>query len=247
MSNLKNKINFKKYLLVFLATGLVFAVGLYLGQHFEQQEMAKLDAMRADLELDILSSETQFSILETAICENQNNADLTQEQYDIESTLSAMEQRLGDSNFQVQRLKKHYFLLEIKNYLLTKKKIRECDANLIPILYFYKEKKECSQCPQQDFVLDYLKNKYPFLKVYSFDFDTTLGAVKTLKSLHPLKDEVPLLIVDGEPHYGFKKKEDLIEIMSPEFKEYKKEWEERQEEKLQKNSTSSNENTTSTE
>ncbi len=244
MANPKYKIDIKKYLIVFLGTSMIFFIGIYIGRHFEQQKLEKIDSIKANLELDILSTETQFSILETAICENSNSASLTEEQYQIEKTLSQMGERLGNSHPEVQRLRKYYFLLEIKNFLLMKKKKEQCNSSVIPILYFHGTKKECPKCKQQNFVLDYLK-KYPFLKIYSFDYISDLVAVETLKSLYGVKGKLPILVINGKTYFGFKNREELIEILSPEFEEYKKEWEKSLSPSQEKNSPTSSPATSS--
>jgi hypothetical protein len=44
------------------------------------------------------------------------------------------------------------------------------------------------------YVLTALRNKYPDLRVYSFDYHFDLGAIETLKSIFKVKDQLPALI-----------------------------------------------------
>ncbi len=67
-------------------------------------------------------------------------------------------------------LKKYYSILEIKHWLLVKKTAKECKVNIGSIVYLYGDKKNCPNCENQGYVLTTLREKYPFLRVYSFDY-----------------------------------------------------------------------------
>ena len=59
------------------------------------------------------------------------------------------------------------------------------------------------------YVLTALRDKYPDLRVYSFDYHFDLGAIKTLISINKVKPQLPALIINGVPYYGFKTIEEL--------------------------------------
>ena len=228
MDNPKKALDVKKYILVFLITSFVFVLGFWLSNIINSQKLSTINALRQELQLNVLSTETQFSILETAICENSSFSTLASELYEMGEKLSYMESRLGQHNPDVLRLKKYYSLLEIKNWLLVKKSKKECKAQLIPILYFYSNRKNCPTCAKQGFVLTYLRNKYPFLRIYSFDYDLNLSAIDTIKSLYSLKPKLPIIIVGEKVYYGFKDKDELEKILPKQFIELKKKQEEKQ-------------------
>ncbi len=219
IENPKKQINYRKYFFVFLVTLIIFAFGFGLSDYINQKKLSKLNDLRQDLQLDILSAETQFSILETAICQNVNHSSLTSELYAIGERTAYMEEALGHDNLQVIRLKKNYSLLEIKNWLLTKKAKDQCQAKLIPILYFYSNHEDCPTCAKQGYVLTYFREKYPFLRIYSFDYNLNLSALNTLKSLYRLGDQLPILIIGESTYSGFKDKEEIENILPEIFKD----------------------------
>jgi hypothetical protein len=219
IQNPKKQFNYRKHLFVFLITLIVFGFGFGLSDYISQKKLSELNNLREDLQLDILSAETQFSILETAICQNVNHSSLTSELYAIGERTAYMEEALGHENPQVIRLKKNYSLLEIKNWLLTEKAKDQCQAKLIPILYFYSNHEDCPTCAKQGYVLTYLREKYPFLRIYSFDYNLELSALDTIKSLYRLTDPLPILVIGENTYSGFRDKEEIENILPEIFKE----------------------------
>ena len=70
-------------------------------------------------------------------------------------------------------------------------------------------------------MLTYLRSEYPQLRIYSFDNNTELSAVKTLASIYDLKADLPALVIGGKPTYGFKSIEDMEKLI-PEIAQFKK-------------------------
>ena len=207
------KINFKKHFLVFLTTLLIFSAGFFLSNFLVEKKMAKIAGLQENLSVDILSLETQFSILSQAPCKNLNESTLTKKLYDISQKLNSISTTLGRNNPDFLRLKKFYSILEIKHWLLLKRAAKECRLDLVSIIYFYSDKKTCPRCSDQGYILSYLRKKYPSLRIYSFDYDLDLSALQALKSIYNLKKELPVLIVNDKPYYGFKSKKELKEIL----------------------------------
>ncbi len=219
--NPKKKIRVGKYLLVLLLTGVIFALGFWLSHDIDRFKLSQVDNLRQDLQLDVLSAEVQFSLLSANVCQHIDSSSLTSELYAIGQRLGYMEGALGQNNPEVIRLKKQYSLLEIKQWQLTKKAQEQCGAQLIPILYFYSNQKDCPSCDQQGYVLTYLRDKYPFLRIYSFDYDLDLSALQTLKSLYGLKKELPIVIVGDQSYYGFRDREEIEKILPKVFETLK--------------------------
>ena len=219
--NPKKKIKIGKYLLVFLLTAFVFSLGFWMSRDIDQLKLSQINNLRQDLQLDVLSAETQFSLLSSNVCQHIDGSALVSELYSIGQRLDYMEGALGTKNPEVIRLKKQYSLLEIKQWQLTKKAQEQCQAQLIPILFFYSNQKDCPLCSQQGYVLTYLRSKYPFLRVYSFDYSLNLSALQTLKSLYNLKDNLPIIVVGDRPYYGFRDREAIEEILPKVFEDLK--------------------------
>ena len=209
----EKKINHQKYFLVFLFTLLIFSSGFFLAEKVSKNNIEKLNSLQQNLRIDILSLETQFSILTQAPCSNLDESTLTQELYDISQKLNSVGNNLGSKHPYYLQLKKYYSILEIKHWLLLQKASKECDLNLSFIIYFYTDKELCPKCEDQGYILTYFRKKYPFLRVYSFDYDLELSALKTLKSIYSLKEELPVIIIDDEVYYNFKNKEELEKIL----------------------------------
>ena len=221
MDNPKKKIHLQHYLLTFLIAGLIFAAGFWVSAELDRLRLSQVNNLRQDLQLDVLSAETQFSLLSTNVCQHIDSSALTSELYSMGQRLDYMESALGNDNQTVIRLKKQYSLLEIKQWQLTKKAQEQCGTEVIPILYFYSNRKDCPTCSQQGYVLTYLRSKYPFLRVYSFDANLDLSAIKTLKSLYSLKNELPAIVIDDKPYYGFRDRAAIEKILPKAFEALK--------------------------
>ncbi|HEY1041895.1 MAG TPA: hypothetical protein VGE48_00520 [Candidatus Paceibacterota bacterium] len=173
--------------------------------HLDRQRIAELDAIQAQLATDTLSIETQFALLEDAPCEDLSvGTDLTQEVSLLGDRLGATESRLGSDNPEVIRIKKQYTLLQIRDYLLTKRIADTCDVEPVTALYFYSnEPGACESCDRASYALSYLRQTYPGLRVYSFDYNLDLGALKTLIAVEKIDERFPAFVIEGERSYGF--------------------------------------------
>jgi hypothetical protein len=169
--------------------------------------------LQQNLRVDILSLETQFSILSQASCENLNESTLTQELYNISQDLASVGNSLGENHPQYLQLKKYYSILEIRHWLLLQKTAKECDTPLSFIIYFYSDKKTCPKCEDQGYILTYFRKKYPFLRVYSFDYNLRLSALETLKSIYGLKKTLPAMIINDKVYHGFRNKQEIEKIL----------------------------------
>jgi glutaredoxin len=90
-----------------------------------------------------------------------------------------------------------------------KRLTEKCNVKPTFILYFYSTKDTCDDCEKMGYVLTALRDKYPDLRVYSFDYHYDLGVIDTLTSIYKVKAELPAIIVNGIPYYGYKPMEEL--------------------------------------
>ena len=192
-------------LLALAITVAIFGTIVAAINHLDRQRIAELDAIQAQLATDTLSIETQFALLEDAPCEDLSvGTDLTQEVSLLGDRLGATESRLGSDNPEVIRLKKQYTLLQIRDYLLTKRIADTCDVEPVTALYFYSnEPGACESCDRASYALSYLRQTYPGLRVYSFDYNLDLGALKTLIAVEKIDERFPAFVIEGERSYGF--------------------------------------------
>jgi hypothetical protein len=213
-------IDYKKYLFSFLITSVIFGTAIYLSNYFGQKKIEEIRNIQDKISIDILSSETQFSLLEESSCENVGTGSLSTELSNLEAKLSYTENERGVDDPEVVTLKKYYSLLEIKDYLLMNKISEKCKKTPLSIIYFYSNSDSCGDCEKEGYVLTRLRETYPDLRVYSFDYDMDLSAIKTLISINKVKNELPALVIKGKVYYGFKNVED-VEKLIPELAKMK--------------------------
>lgn len=211
-------IDWKKYVIVFVLTAGLFAVASYLSNYFGDKKIRELETIQDQIAIDILSSETQFSLLSELSCKNISDAAFSRELGELGSKLEWSQDNLGVSK-EVEYLKKYYSLLQIKDYLLAKRISQRCGVKSAFILYFYTTAENCSLCQEQGLVLSALREEYPELRVYSFDYSTDLSAVKAMIEIYKIKDtELPALVIDGDRLNGFKSFEELSKLVEKSFK-----------------------------
>ena len=196
----------------------IFFTALFLSGYLSKKKMESIKSVEDKISINLLSLETQFALLEETSCKDVDNSILSQEINSLASKLSYMENTRGIDDPEVEMLKKYYSLLEIKDYLLLKRVGEKCNFPPVFILYFYSNKGDCPDCGRTGYVLTKLREDYPQLRVYSFDYNIDLSAVKTLISLYGIENKLPAIVIDGKVYYGLKVK-DEIEALFPDLKE----------------------------
>lgn len=211
-------IDWKKYLIVFLLTVGLFLSASYISNYFGNKKIDQLKSIQDKISIDILSSETQFSLLSELSCKNISDSVFSGELDELGHKLEWGQENMG-MNEQVSYLKKYYSLLEIKDYLLAKKISARCGKKAAFILYFYTTAENCAECEREGFALSSLREKYPELRVYSFDYSIDLSAVKAMLQIYKIKDtQLPALVVDEEVLTGFRSVEELESKVKESFK-----------------------------
>lgn len=219
-------IDLKKYIGVFSITALIFFTALYISDYFNDQRIAEIRSIEDRMSVDILSIETQFDLLEDLACKDiTEKTVLSKELNSLTSRLNYTERQLGSDNDEVVRLKRQYSLLQIKDYLLMKKITTKCDLDPVFILYFYSNEGDCSDCTRAGHILSYLREKYPTLRIYAFDYNLDLSALKTLISINKIENTLPAMVIEGEVYYGLTKLEEVEKIL-PELEVVEEEIEE---------------------
>ncbi|MCR4311253.1 MAG: hypothetical protein NUV54_01655 [Candidatus Taylorbacteria bacterium] len=203
--------DWKKYVYAFLITSVIFGTALYLGNFLNGKKIDELRATESEIALNILSSETEFALLNELSCPAAQNSILSHELSSLGEKLDYTEEKLGKDNKDFITLKKKYSLLEIKDYLLIKK-LKDCPKRPITILYFYGA--DCFDCDKEGYVLTHLRQQYPELRVYSFDFNLNLSAVRTLAEIYGITSEkLPALVINRKSYYGFQAIEDIRSLL----------------------------------
>jgi hypothetical protein len=209
-------IDTKKYAFTFFVTTAIFATAFFASTFFSSKRVENVKSIQDNIAIDILSSETQFDLLKEVPCQNVNGSMLSLELNQLGDKLSHTENERGEKDADVLYLKKYYSLLQVKDYLLSKKLAEKCGALKKPvfIIYFYSNKGDCPECVKEGYVLTRLKTKYPDLRVYSFDYNLDLSVISSLKAIYRVDKALPALVIEDKTYTGFKSVEDL-ELLLP--------------------------------
>jgi len=198
-------------LIALLITVAIAATIFYTVDYLNRQRVEELRAIEDQLATDTLSIETQFALLAEAPCEglSENNA-FSGELGGLGDRLAFTEEKLGATDPEVLRIKERYTLLQIRDYLLTKRLAKTCDLTPVVALYFYSNVPgECADCDRAGYALSYLRQTYPDLRVYSFDYNLDLAALKTLIAVEKIQDTLPAFVIQGKRVSGFTSLEEL--------------------------------------
>jgi hypothetical protein len=209
--------DWKKYIIVFFITLALFLSIIFLSNFFNNKKIVELRAIEDKVSLDLMSSEIQFSLLQDLSCKDITTTALSSELNSLAEKITYSESNIGGTNTDVISLKKSYSLLEIKDYLLMKEITKRCGQKSVFVLYFYKNT-DCPDCIRQGYVLTSLRQTYPNLRVYSFDYDLDLSAIKAMISIYKVPEDLPAILINGKVYSGFQSLED-IEKNFPELKD----------------------------
>ena len=215
-----NHINWKKYILSFIITCAIFATVLYTSNYFSERRLAEVKTIQDKIAIDILSSETQFALLESSSCKFVGSSTLSSELSSLEEKLNITEKDRGANDAEIQSIKRYYSLLQIKDYLLMKKIAEKCKTAPVSIVYFYSNTGDCPDCEKEGYVLTRIREEYPEVRVYAFDYNLDLSALKTLISINKIENKLPALMINENVYYGFQDVENL-EKNIPELKALK--------------------------
>jgi hypothetical protein len=206
MSILTRNIIISLVITVALIGTVAYAINL-----LNQQRVAQLNTIEDQLSTDTLNVETQYALLENAPCADFTDGSstddtlLSQEVSDLGDKLTYTEDKLGATDPEVLQLKDQYTLLEIRDYLLTEQLSQTCHLNPTIVLYFYSNNTgSCNtECDQASADLQYLRQTYPSIRVYAFDYNLDLGALKTLESIEKVKPVFPAFVINHTQYYGY--------------------------------------------
>jgi thiol-disulfide isomerase/thioredoxin len=204
------KKDWKKYAFTFLITAAIFITAIGISSWIDNRRVDEVKTMQDTISLSILSSETQFNLLKSADCSDLFSSELGKELGDMSDRLSYLESAGRGQDPDVVTLKQYYSLLEIKDYILINS-ATQCKNKPVIVLYFYQA--NCPDCDKQGDVLTYIRQHYPGnIRVYSFDDDLDVSAIKTLSDIYKVSQPLPALVIDGKTYNGFHSIDDIQAI-----------------------------------
>ena len=209
------KAGWKKYVVVFIITAGIFAVGFYASDYLNNKKLESIKSIQDKISTDILSSETQFSLLQEIPCADVSNSILSQELNILSDKINYSEKNFTGNSDEITSLKKDYSLLEIKDYLLLKEASKRCGLKPVFLFYFYIRGDVCTECTREDDVLSKLRDTYPEVRIYSFDYNLDLSAVKAFVSIYKVPEIFPGFVINGKSYTGGKSFEEIEAIIKP--------------------------------
>lgn len=214
-------IDTKKYIFTFFITTAIFATAFFASTFFSSKRVENVKSIQDNIAIDILSSETQFDLLKEIPCQNVSDSMLSPELTVLGDKLSHTENERGEKDQDVIYLKKYYSLLQVKDYILSKKLADKCGERTkqIFVVYFYSNKGDCIDCTKEGYVLTRLREKYPELRVYSFDYNLDLSVVDSLKAIYRIKSALPGLVIEDKTYSGYKSIEEMEALLPNTLKE----------------------------
>lgn len=209
-----------RYITVFIITLALFLSATWLSSSLNNRKLDEVKTIQDKISIDILSSETQFQLLQELSCRDVSATSLSTELNDLAEKISFSEQNIKNQD-QVIELKKYYSLLQIKDYLLMEKIRSKCKVSVVPVFYFYTTEENCSDCVKQSAVLTELRSEYPELRVYSFDYNLKLSALESLIKIFKVEDtKLPAVYMNEKLFTGFQSKDTILKTF-PELEKYK--------------------------
>lgn len=215
-----NRKDIVRYITVFIITLALFLSATWLSSSLNNRKLDEVKTIQDKISIDILSSETQFQLLQELSCKDVSATSLSTELNDLAEKISFSEQNIKNQD-QVIELKKYYSLLQIKDYLLMEKIRSKCKVSVVPVFYFYTTEENCSDCVKQSAVLTELRSEYPELRVYSFDYNLKLSALESLIKIFKVEDtKLPAVYMNEKLFTGFQSKDTILKTF-PELEKYK--------------------------
>ena len=213
--------DWKKYALALFATTFVFLGALWASNRIYGKQVEEMKAVANQISLNPSASEVQYNLLLETSCDRASEIDPIKDLDRLADMLAQTESQRGDKAAEVVEIKRQYVLLQIKDFLLTKRIASRCKQDPNYILYFYSTENNCEDCKKQGWVLTDLRREYPELRVYAFDYGMDFPPMKTFRTMYKLLgDSLPALVIGDKTVYGLKTREELEEIM-PFLKEAK--------------------------
>ncbi len=202
-----------RYIVVFIITVALFVSATALSSFLNNRKLADIKEIQDTIAIDIASNETQFQLLQELSCNDLAADSLTDTLNETAEKITYSENNINGKD-QLVQLKRYYSILQIKDYLLMQKIKARCGTDIIPVFYFYTTAENCSECVRQSLVLTKMREEYPILRVYSFDYNLELSALQALIKVFNVEDtKLPALVVNDKLYTGFKTQEEIEKLL----------------------------------
>lgn len=218
-----------KYLIAGIITFLIFSLGISLGVVFDFERIKWVEQTGKEQDVNYRSLQLQYLIVDTFVTDmnsscNVLKATLDKSIKDLDYSLRKLEQFSDETlaNEEDYILLQRRYLIDNINYWIFAKKAKEsCSFNIVPLLYFFSDKK-CPNCGEMGVMLTYYKNKFgdSFLVFpLNMDLEENESLLTLLAELHGLDEShaKPTLILGDEKVEGLLQLDELGEKICKDF------------------------------
>lgn len=207
-----HEIRWGKYIFVLVLTLGILGIALLLSNFFYEARLQEIQSVEDRITLNLLASEVQFDLLKQLPCTDEAYPVLSRELNTLAERISFLEGERGDKDSEVRELKRRYSLFQIKDYLAVRDISKRCNLESQTILYFYSNQGDCPDCKRQGFVLSSLRENYPDLRVYAFDYNLDAAGIEALRTIYKIDGSLPAVLANDRVYHGFLSLEDFAKI-----------------------------------
>jgi len=212
---MKREINWTKILLAFLIASFLFFFGLFLGYLSNQIIEKNSNQILEETKNKLFSLESLSLLQEDYPC-NSYMLDITSEKLSfIGELITLLEKKKGVNDREVLDLKKVYTLIEVRHFMLINDLKKNCQANYSTILFFYSNKEECKEdVTKKSFILTFLRNKYDFVRIYSFDLNLDSEILSFFKQVYNLGGCYGIILDEKKIEQDIQKYEEIEKYLN---------------------------------
>lgn len=211
----------KAYIFAAFLSIILYSIGVFTGIFIQKSTetitIKRIETLKRSIENTQLEYLYINSLGDKLSCDSfsilvddttKNVWDIGQELVDIEKQKENMEKIID--------LKKEYALLSIRAWILNNYLKEKCNINTTIILYFYSI--PCSDCLEQGFVLDELRENIfkDKMKVFVLDVNTDEPMIDVLKKTYNIT-KTPSIVINEKTYSGFINKDELTLLIQKKY------------------------------
>lgn len=220
------RVSTEKYVIAAVITIGIFLFGLLLGLVIEGKRANYIEFVSRQQNLEYNSLQLQYAFMDEL--SKEENCDAVSKTFEdniksLESARTRLEEfdqnsKLNKGDFTL--LKREYVLAQVRYWLLAKRTKALCKKEIVTILYFYSDNKECPDCGKQAFVLTYLKKLFEDkLLIFSFDAQQEDEPMIPILKHTYNTNKYPTLIIEGKKFDSLMDKNTLLKEICLYYKE----------------------------
>jgi hypothetical protein len=212
---MKRETNWTKILLAFLIATFLFFFGLFIGYLSNQIIEKNTNFILEETKNEIFSLESLSLLQEDYPCDSYIMDKVSEKLDSLGRIITIFEEDKGLNNKEVLELKKVYTLIQLRHFILINKLNENCQRNYSTILFFYSNEKKCEkEVNEKSFILSFLRNKYDFVRVYSFDLNLDSEIIPFFKKTYNLEGCSEIVLNEKKVEEDVKTSKDLEKYLN---------------------------------